>query len=356
MAHELTKKADGTAAMFSVRETPWHRLGVVLDGPPEIDDALTLAGANFTVEKRPVCIVSRFGTGDRVGTKKIAGHFATVRTDTDTPLGVVGAGYTPLQNSEAFGVVQPLMHSGLAALETGGVLRDGADVWLQARFQLPPGTRAADIFGDEVAPFFLIANNHSGRRGVLCSLTPIRVVCANTLGMAEREADKNLRRAFTVRHTSRVKANTEIAARELYAGLVARCDAAAKQYELLRRVRLSPQEWTDLVLDPMAAYPIRGAHTPRTEHLFQAAYERAASKRAELTRLWTDGSGHIGNHSAWEAYQAVVEALDHDERLWPTRGAKSRRLASLLDGSLVDLKNAALDRLVEHSLSTERRN
>jgi phage/plasmid-like protein (TIGR03299 family) len=352
MAHELAKKADGTAAMFSVRETPWHELGVVLHDVPEIDDALTLAGANFTVVKYPVYTVARYTAANHVGFRRVAGHFATLRTDTDTPLGVVGAGYTPLQNSEAFAVVQPLLESGHATLETGGVLRDGADVWLQARFQLPPGARATDIFGDEVAPFFLIANNHSGRRGVLCSLTPIRVVCANTLGMAEREAGKKLGRAFTVRHTSRVKVKTETAAREMYASLITRCEAAAVQYERLKKARLTQQEWTDLVLDPIAPYSM-GPQTRRAARLAGPAYERAHSKRVELTRLWTGGRGHTGDHSAWEAYQAVVEALDHDVCLWPTRG---ERLASLVDGNLVSLKSAALDRLVEHAFSDSRRN
>ena len=51
MAHELTFR-DGAAEMFSVAKPAWHREGVVLDNPPNLDEALTIAGLRFDVEKR----------------------------------------------------------------------------------------------------------------------------------------------------------------------------------------------------------------------------------------------------------------------------------------------------------------
>ena len=48
MAHELDRNTiTGKRAMFSVRETPWHREGVILNEAPNMDEAMLLAGCNF---------------------------------------------------------------------------------------------------------------------------------------------------------------------------------------------------------------------------------------------------------------------------------------------------------------------
>lgn len=89
----------------------------------------------------------------------------------------------------------------MAAVETGGVLRDGADAWLLVRWDIDrfdPDVR--DVFGKDggILPYALVAANHSGRRGVLLGHTSIRVCCANTLGMAETEAAGGASRWRTV--------------------------------------------------------------------------------------------------------------------------------------------------------------
>jgi hypothetical protein len=73
-------------------------------------------------------------------------------------------------------------------------------------------------------------------------------------------------------------------------------------------------------------------------------YERKAN---EITRLWTEGDGHIGDHSAWEALNGAVQALDHDRDLFPTR-AGSYRTASLLDGILAQTKQRVTENLVTY--------
>ncbi|MBN8832335.1 MAG: DUF932 domain-containing protein, partial [Sphingomonadales bacterium] len=58
------------------------------------------------------------------------------------------------------------------------------------------GPDARDVFARDggLLPYATVMANHSGRRGVLLGHTAIRVVCANTLGAAEREADGTGRR------------------------------------------------------------------------------------------------------------------------------------------------------------------
>ena len=345
MAHELTFR-DGVAQMFSVRETPWHKEGHTLAEAPSYEDALRLAGLNFDLELRPVFLRKTTADGDEYFVPSQYGR-SVIRTDTEQELGTVGRKYTTLTNEEAFRVLVPLLDSGLATLETGGSLREGADCWLMVRFNVERfGPILREVFADQVIPFALVAANHNGRRGVLLQLTPVRIVCANTLGMAERDARSQIRRggadarAIVVRHTADVARRTVDAAQTLFRGIVERYEDAARAYQTLQRVALEEAEFRRLVLDVIQ--PDESKNPKATER----AVETANKRRGEVYRLWTEGDGHTGDRSAWEAYNGAVQAIDHDTELFPT---KTSRTASLFDGPLSEKKTAVLDSLMVHA-------
>lgn len=341
MSHELATLADGRAAFFEVGRvrTAWHRLGTLLPDAPSLDDAIATAGLGYTVEKVPVEI--RLPSGMLIPSTK---GFAMLRADTHQELGVVGPGYEPVQNVDAFRVLEPLLDTGLAKLETGGVLRDGADAFLLIRWDVerfPAIVR--EVYADEVLPFGLVATNHSGRRGVLLKETPVRVVCANTLGAAETTVGNQA----IVRHTANAADALVSAAELLWRGVLARHAEAAAQYRVLRATRLTDAEFTRLVLDPIVPRPQDAPTFNPEARLAERVVARADHRRAVLTRLWTAGKGHVGDRSAWEAYNGVVEAVDHDEDgLFPTRGGVWGRGASLLGGRLGQLKDGTLHRLM----------
>ena len=215
-----------------------------------------------------------------------------------------------------------------------------------AKFKLPESSEARGLLGDEVAPYFLMANNHAGKRGVLCAVTPVRVVCANTLSMAREAGAKGVGRAFTVSHSTNVLARSTVAAQQLYSDVCERLERAARQYALLRTRRLEEVQWAKLVLDGTAPLP----KPPRSDRdvLAARAWERAHARRDRLTALWHSGAGHTGDSSAWEAYQAVAESIDHDEHLWAAGQPLDRRVASLFDGRLGELKSVVLQNLYDH--------
>lgn len=348
MSSELDHRPDGSAAMFSVRQTPWHRLGAVLQDAPDISSALHLAGADFHVVKRRLLVAPDEQEG--FATCSVLGAYAVTRADRHSVLGIVGERYTPLQNRDAFDILTPLLESGHASLETGGVLRGGEDVWLMARFALPKESQARALLGEEVVPYFLIANNHAGKRGVFCVITPVRVVCANTLSMAREAGGRAMDRAFTVTHDANVRIRSAVAAQRLYRGVCERLERAARQYEMLRRKELTLRNWTQLVLNTAAPLP---KNPPNDRNvLLKRAWERAENRRQRLTSLWTSGQGHRGDGSAWEAYQAVAQSIDHDEHLWAVEQPLERRVASLFDGSLSAVKNAVLQKLYDHCVSS----
>jgi hypothetical protein len=175
-------------------------------------------------------------------------------------LGTVGAGYAPIPNRTAFEVLRPLIDEGVMTVETAGVLRDGADAWLLGRWALdrfgPEARRVFGESGDEVVPFATVMANHSGRRSVLIGQTPIRVVCANTLGAAEvKAADGRSPRWAAVRHTEGGKLRLVEEAGRLFAGVVGRYEAIARHYAALKAKHLTDVQFERMVLDLVGQLP-----------------------------------------------------------------------------------------------------
>lgn len=330
MAHELQFQ-DGRASMFSVRETPWHREGVVLTEAPTYEDAIALAHLDYPVEKRPYLIPASNGT-DTVASEV---GFYTYRPDTGKELGAVGRVYEPVQNVDAFRVLKPLIDEGIGTLETGGVLREGADAWLMIRWNLArfsPIVR--EIFADELVPFGLMGMNHSGRRGNLLKDVQERVVCANTLGMAEGEGGK----AVVVPHTTDATIKLVEAAHEMWGGIIERYERLAKSYKALKETILTEEQFKAAILDVIAPDPRLSPKFNPEAKLAEVVLGRVERKRTELRRVWEEGKGHTGDHSAWEGYNAAAEVIDHNNELFPIR-AGSWRTASLMSGHLGALKS-----------------
>jgi phage/plasmid-like protein (TIGR03299 family) len=84
--------------------------------------------------------------------------------------------------------------------ETAGSLQGGRKVWLLAK--LP---EKYIIAGDEITPYLVVFNSHDGSSGVKVAMTPIRVVCQNTLNLALSQA----KRVWTTKHTENVMSRVQ---------------------------------------------------------------------------------------------------------------------------------------------------
>ena len=171
--------------MFSARVKPWHGIGTVVEDCQCSEDALNLAGLDWKVEQKDVFTES--GT-------LITGYKANVRDSDQSVLGVVSDRYQVVQNEEAFAFTDELLGGGIR-YETAGALQGGRRSFMLAR--LP---QRFIIAGDEIVPYFVIMNSHDGGCSIKAAMTPIRVVCQNTLNLAFRTA----KRTWTAKHTSNI--------------------------------------------------------------------------------------------------------------------------------------------------------
>ena len=150
--------------------SPWHNLGIELNHPKTAREAIEMAGLNYTVMKKPLEL--------NPGLKQDV--YATVRTDTHDVLGFVNKSYEPIQNIDAFTFFDTLVAENEAIYETAGVLGRGECIWILAKLPGYINVRGNDI----VNKYLLLTNNHDGNSHVRVKLTPIRVVCNNTLTSA----------------------------------------------------------------------------------------------------------------------------------------------------------------------------
>ena len=199
MAHDLETWSGGRSVSFvSARQHAWHRLGTVLPAEFDAADAMRYAKLGGWNVRTQALQTTPMVSADGVDVLAVPEHFATVRTNpvTGRPdvLGVVGRGYTPIQNEEHAALLDALVDESGAHFETAGSIRGGRQVFLTMK--LP---RTMLIGGIDAVDLYIVAcNSHDGTSAFRLLISPVRVVCANTQALAIRRAQSS----FSIRHTS----------------------------------------------------------------------------------------------------------------------------------------------------------
>lgn len=229
--------AANVETMFSVREKPWHGLGTVVAEAPASSDALKMAGLDWKVVQEP--IFTDFN-------EEIEGYKVNVRDSDRKVLGVVSDRYKVVQNVDAFSFTDELLGKGVR-YETAGALQEGKKVWLLARIP-----REYIIAGERISPYLVFSNTHDGSGSVKVAVTPVRVVCNNTLNLALETA----KRCFSMMHTGNIRDKMEEARDTLFMA-EDYMDHLGAEFEQLRRQKVTDEqvrEYVELLL-PMEKEP-----------------------------------------------------------------------------------------------------
>lgn len=178
MSHML-EFTNGKANMAWAGETPWHGLGTRVPAdltPAQIQEA---AGLDWDVSKVPA-----FAT---IGGKKVdIGHSALVRSSDNRVLDVVTNDWEPLNNDAAFEFFNEFIEAGSMEMHTAGSLKGGRIVWALAKTK-----DSFTLFnGDTVESYLLFTNPHQFGKSIDIRFTNTRVVCNNTLTLANSESAK----------------------------------------------------------------------------------------------------------------------------------------------------------------------
>ena len=270
MAHNIEiRNGVASFAENGKKERAWHGLGddqQIFDRPMFVHEALKACHADYTVQAQPVAALSpevmeMIQNGQDVPFSLlqdliVADKMATMRLDHNETLGLVSDKYGIVQNEDAFKFVD-LFCSGQFAerdntpvIETCGVLGKGERVFVTAKF---PEKIVLDAKRDDLVDMYMtFTTSHDGTGAVRAMVTPVRVVCNNTLTMA---LSHNIGRV-SFRHTSNVmnrldllnKENAEFAAKALNVYEVYK-NGLEQAFDHLKNIKLSEKELDNILAE-----------------------------------------------------------------------------------------------------------
>lgn len=208
--------------MFYTREKPWHGLGTRVLEAPTSAAALSLAGLDWRVIQKALRTEDGYS---------VPGFKANIRDRDNQVLGVVTNRYRVVQNEEAFAFTDSLLGEGVT-YETAGSLQNGRRTWILAK--LP---QRYIISGDEITPYLVFMNSHDGSGAIKAAMTPIRVVCQNTLNLALSSA----KRTWSAEHVGDIQGKLKDARDTLlYAGQYMK--ELGKAIDALNKIKLSDRK------------------------------------------------------------------------------------------------------------------
>lgn len=295
-------------SMFYVRETPWHGLGTKVMETLSSKEALEAAGLNWRVLQEPIYTEKE---------KQIEGYKANVRDLDSKVLGVVSDRYKIVQNQEAFAFTDELLGEGVR-YETAGSLQGGKKVWLLARMP-----QEYIISGERITPYLVFFNSHDGSGAVRVALTPIRVVCQNTLNLALATA----KRSWSMVHTGNIQGKMQ-EARDTLRLAETYMDHLGKEFETLRKKKLSDKqvlEYIEILL------PMEDGSTPQQKKNISRLREDMKIRYFEAPDLKDVGG------SGYRFVNAVSDFATHGNPLRRTANYKENLFARTVEGNpLID--------------------
>lgn len=300
--------AANVESMFYTREKPWHGLGTRVEEVPSSAEALRLAGLDWEVLQEPVYT----GNGDAV-----PGYRANIRNSDRKVLGVVTDRYRVIQNREAFAFTDSLLGRGVR-YETAGSLQGGKKVWVLAR--LP---REYIISGERISPYLVFANTHDGSGAVRAALTPVRVVCNNTLNLALTTA----KRSWTMVHTGNIRDKMQEAEDTLFMA-EKYMESLGKEFEKLRKQKVTDQQVQEYIEQLL---PAEKNATPIQEKNIRKLREDMAKRYYDAPDLQGVGS------NAYRFINAVSDFATHSRPLRRTANYGENLFIRTMEGNpLID--------------------
>ena len=296
MAHELEiNSSTGEASFASLREPAWHGLGTVFTEEVNTAEMLKLAKLNnWNVRLEDMVLPSDL-TSDKTYSYVVRDNpFNDGQVDV---LGVVGERYRVLQNEDLFSFGDNLLHGG-GRWETAGSLKGGRQVFgsiaLERETILDP-TGVSDV----VKSYLLVNTSHDGSIAIQASITPVRVVCANTLALALGQGKRKVKQTFKIRHTQTANGKVQ-AAREALGLATAYLDTFSTVANDLFKAKVSDQKFNEILL---TAYP-------KPEETSKAAFTRWTNKIDTLNDIYKGQTNFMIAGTAWGALNAMTERID----------------------------------------------
>ncbi len=296
MAHDIETQ-NGKESFASFREPAWHGLGTVFTEEKstlEMLEAANLNGWNVRLEDM---ITPSHLTSDKQYQYVLRTN-PTDNTQTDI-LGVVGERYHVMQNEDLFSFGDNILDGG-GRWETAGSIKGGRVVFGSLALERETIVDPSGV-ADKVKTYLLINTSHDGSIAIQASITPVRVVCANTLNLALGSIKKKngVKQSFKIRHTQTASGKVQVA-RETLGMANKYMDAFDIMAKAMIEKEVTAMDFHNIVL---ASYA-------KPEKDSKGAVKKWENKIDVINDIYTGEFNGMIAGTAWGAFNALTERLD----------------------------------------------
>jgi phage/plasmid-like protein (TIGR03299 family) len=299
MAHNL--ETENGEVAFALRGAPaWHNLANrIFTKDEEVTTSTMLSEAklsNWNVRLSPIT--------DHISTEwnDVSNAQLVIRDNPFKPqvdvLATVGKRYKPVQNEELFAFADAIHDANPECRwESAGSLKKGKVVFGTVDI---PRTMVLDPQGanDETKLYLIVWTSHDGSVAVQAAVTPVRVVCQNTLNLAMAHA----KQSFKIRHTQSVDGRIAVA-RETLGLALGYFDEFEKEAQALYSQAITDAEFSKLI---QAIYP------KPPQDAAKVALTKWENKVVLLDELYHNSPTNATiKGTKWGAFNAITERLDY---------------------------------------------
>jgi phage/plasmid-like protein (TIGR03299 family) len=309
MAHALEEK-DGQVA-FALRGKPaWHGLANVLfDKDEHINTSTMLDSAklsNWDIQLLEV--------DNPVGYNNDKTNYFVTRTNPfgngKDVLGIVGEKYKVVQNEQLFEFGDNLLDGG-ASWESAGSIKGGRLVFgslvIPKEFTLDP-----EGANDTTKTYLLVHTSHDGSVSLQASITPVRVVCQNTLNLALGA----VKQSFKLRHTQSIDGKIQVAR-----------EALGLTFQYMDNFEAEAKALFETAVNDKQFYDIITAIYPKPEADKKMSVKKWENKIDLINDIYFKSPTQENiKGNAWGVLNALTERLDYFRA--ERKGNTENRLAS----------------------------
>src|SRR6056300_1509001 len=327
MAHEL--ESDKSFASF--REPAWHGLGTVFTQEVNTKQMLELANLHdWNVHLEEVAIPDGFSSDKTYNYVTRTNPFDRKQKDI---LGVVGERYRILQNEELFDFGDALLDGG-GRWETAGSIKGGRQVFGSLALERETVLDPTGV-EDKINTYLLVNTSHDGSIAIQASVTPVRVVCANTLNLALGSGigrNRSIKQSFKIRHTQTASGKIQ-AAREALGLANVYMDEFDKMAQEMIQKEITQDKFAEII---QLAYPM-------PEEDKKGAIKKWQNKIDSIEEIYVGQFNNTIAGTAWGALNAMTERID-----WYRSARKGSNESVLAGASGFDpMVNAEKNRLLQ---------
>jgi phage/plasmid-like protein (TIGR03299 family) len=330
MAHNL--EIENGEVAFALRGKPaWHNLANrIFSQDEEVTTQLMLDEAklsNWNVRLSPVSDFIPSDWNDTSGAQYV------IRTNpfnqgTDV-LSVVGSRYQVVQNEDLFSFADNILDGdSRCAWESAGSLKKGKVVFGSLTV---PREMVLDPQGanDQTKLYLIVWTSHDGSVAVQAAITPVRVVCQNTLNLAMR----NAKQSFKIRHTQSVDGRIAVA-RETLGLALGYFDSFEAEAKALFEQSVTDKQFNDII---SMAYP-----KPEKDSA-KIALTKWENKVTLINDLYFNSPTNANiKGTKWGVLNAMTERLDYFRNVRKNNTESQYASASGFDPLITAEKNKLL--------------